>query len=73
MIYEFYDSHGSEVVSMFFEVEFSDGTTAQLVANDRFDARRLAISSFKDKVVVAVKKAGLMGMTQRAPRSTDES
>ena len=68
-----YDYYDSEVVSMFFEVEFSDGTTAQIVASDRFDARRLAIASFKDKVVVAVKKAGLMGMTQRAPRSTDES
>jgi hypothetical protein len=49
---------------MFFIVEFADGTTTQIVANDTHGAKRLAVVTFKDKLVVSVTKAGLMGLTQ---------
>jgi hypothetical protein len=54
---------------MLFIIEFADGTTAQIVANDTPSAKRLAVITFKDKLVVSVQKAGLLGMAQRqSPR-----
>ena len=58
---------------MFFVVEFADGTTGQIVANDVHSAKRLAVLTFKDKLVVSVTKAGLMGLTQRQTPPTEES
>ena len=56
---------------MIFEVEFSDGTKAQVNATTGYMAQRLASSQFKDKLIIAVRKAGLMGLTQRTqPRPT---
>lgn len=52
---------------MIYEVEFNDGTTAQVNASNDYSAMRLAVAKYKDKLVVAVRKAGLMGMTQRRP------
>lgn len=52
---------------MIYEVEFNDGTTAQINASGDYAAMRLAVAKFKDKLVVSVRKAGLMGMAQRRP------
>jgi hypothetical protein len=58
---------------MLFIVEFADGSTAQILANDLRDAKRLALSTFKDKLVVLVRKAGLLEMTQRQSAPTEKS
>ena len=50
---------------MVYEVEFADGTTAQVNASTDYGARRLAVAKFHDKLVVSVRKAGLLGMLQR--------
>jgi hypothetical protein len=50
---------------MIFEVEFADGTKAQISATNGYMAQRLASSQFKDKLIVAIRKAGLMGLAQR--------
>ncbi len=52
---------------MIYIVQFSDGSTGQVQASNDIAARQLAVSKWKDKVVVNVKKAGLLGMTQRHP------
>ena len=53
---------------MVYEVEFADGSTAQVNASTDYGARRLAVAKFRDKLVVSVRKAGLLGMMQRPPR-----
>lgn len=50
---------------MIFEVDFADGTKAQVNATNGYMAQRLASSQFKDKLIVAIRKAGLMGLAQR--------
>ena len=50
---------------MVFEVEFADGSTARVTASTDTAARQLAIAKHKDKLVVSVRKAGLLGMLQR--------
>ncbi|HXZ87750.1 MAG TPA: hypothetical protein VEF07_04205 [Candidatus Binataceae bacterium] len=52
---------------MIYEVEFNDGTTAQVNASNDYSAMRIAVAKYKDKLVVGVRKAGLMGMSQRRP------
>ena len=52
---------------MIYEVEFNDGTTAQVDASNDYSAMRIAVAKYKDKLVVGVRKAGLMGMSQRRP------
>jgi len=51
---------------MIFEVEFADGTKAQVNATNGYMAQRLASAQFKDKLIIAVRKAGLMGLAQRS-------
>jgi hypothetical protein len=36
-------------------------------ASSDHSAMRLAVAKYKDKLVVSVRKAGLMGMSQRRP------
>ena len=50
---------------MVFEVEFVDGTKSQISATNGYMAQRLASSQFRDKLIVAIRKAGLMGLAQR--------
>jgi hypothetical protein len=52
---------------MIYEVQFDDGSIAQINANNDVSARRAAVEKFKDKLVVSVKRAGLMGMAMRRP------
>jgi hypothetical protein len=52
---------------MIYEVEFNDGTRAQVNASSDYAAMRLAVAKYHDKLVVTVRKAGLMGMSQRRP------
>jgi len=55
---------------MVFIVEFSDGTRLQVKAGSAMDARMQAKSKFREKLVVAVHQAGLLGMTYRQPPAT---
>jgi hypothetical protein len=58
---------------MLFIAEFGDGATSQIVANDLHDAKMTALSTFKDKLVLLVRKAGLQEMmTQRQSPSREE-
>jgi len=50
---------------MIYEVRFADGTVDQVSASSDSSARRLAVTKFKEKVVIEVRKAGLLGMAQR--------
>jgi len=61
------DSAESEVKTMIYEVRFDDGSVAQVNASSDVTARRLAVEKFKDKLVISVKKAGLLGMSMRRP------
>jgi hypothetical protein len=58
---------------MLFIAEFSDGATQQIVANDLRDAKMTAVTTFKDKLVLLVRKAGLLEiMCQRQSTSTEK-
>jgi hypothetical protein len=50
---------------MIYEVRFSDGTVDQVIASSDSSARQLAVKKFREKVVIEVRKAGLLGMVQR--------
>lgn len=50
---------------MIFEVHFADGTKAQISATTGYMAQRLASAQFKGKLIIAIRKAGLMGLAQR--------
>jgi hypothetical protein len=52
---------------MIYEVELEDGTTVQVTANTSEGAKHLAVAKYKDRVVVAVRRAGLIGMLRRRP------
>jgi hypothetical protein len=52
---------------MIYEVQFDDGSVTQINANNDVSARRAAVEKFRDKLVVSVKRAGLLGMAQRRP------
>jgi hypothetical protein len=52
---------------MIYVVEFVDGTTARIDATSGNMATSLAVAKFKDKLVIGVKKAGLLDMAQRQP------
>jgi hypothetical protein len=58
---------------MLFIAEFSDGSTGQIVGNDLRDAKMTAMSTFKDKLVLSVRRAGLLEMSQRRSTSTEEA
>jgi hypothetical protein len=47
---------------MSFVIEFADGTTEQIIGNDIRDAKMTAMGTFKDKLVLSVRKAGLLEM-----------
>jgi hypothetical protein len=53
--------------TMIYEVELEDGTTVQITANTGEVARLLAVTKYKDRVVVSVRRAGLIGMLRRRP------
>jgi hypothetical protein len=58
---------------MLFIAELGDGAIEQIVANDLRDAKMTALSTFKDQLVLSVRKAGLKEMmTQRHSPSTEE-
>jgi len=61
------DSAESGVKTMIYEVRFDDGSVAQINASSDVTARRLAVEKFKEKLVVSVKRAGLLGMANRRP------
>lgn len=50
---------------MIYEVRFADGTIAQISASSDSSARQLAVTKFKEKVVIEVRRAGLLGLAQR--------
>ncbi len=50
---------------MIYEVRFADGTVDQVSANSDSSARQMAVTKFKGKVVMEVRKAGLLGMARR--------
>jgi hypothetical protein len=50
---------------MIYEVRFTDGTVDQVSASSASSARQLAVMKFKEKVVMEVRKAGLLGLAQR--------
>jgi len=50
---------------MIYEVRFADGSTAQVSASSDSSARQLAVTKFREKVVIEVRRAGLLGMAQR--------
>jgi hypothetical protein len=50
---------------MVFVVEFADGKKIQVMANIALDARKLAVARFKDRLVLAVRPAGLLDMGYR--------
>jgi hypothetical protein len=50
---------------MIYEVRFADGSVAQVSASSDSAARQQAVMKFKEKVVIEVRKAGLLGMAQR--------
>lgn len=50
---------------MIYEVRFADGSVAQVSASSDSAARQQAVTKFKEKVVIEVRKAGLLGMVQR--------
>jgi hypothetical protein len=52
---------------MIFIVEFADGTSTQIRAGSALDARKVAIANYRDRLVVAVRQAGLDGMGYRQP------
>ena len=52
---------------MVFIVEFGDGTNTQVKAGSPQDARLLTVTKFRDKLVVAIRQAGLLGMGYRQP------
>jgi hypothetical protein len=57
---------------MIYEVRFADGTIGQVSASNDSSARQLAVTKFKEKVVIEVRKAGLLGMSQRpTPKYSD--
>ena len=52
---------------MVFIVEFADGTNDQLQAGSPQDARLQAVAKFREKLVVSIRSAGLLGMSYRQP------
>lgn len=54
--------------AMVYTVKFADGTIAQINASSDGAARQLAVAKFREKVVLEVKRAGLLGMAQRPAR-----
>jgi hypothetical protein len=57
---------------MLFIVEFVDGTTAQVVATHPYDAKKIALGAFKDKLILSVRKAGLLEMTRHQSPPTEK-
>jgi hypothetical protein len=53
---------------MVYTVKFADGTPAQITASSDGVARQLAVTKFREKIVLEVKRAGLLGMAQRPAR-----
>ena len=51
---------------MIYEVEFADGTTARVDATNGYMAQRLAAAKFRDKLIVAIREAGLIGLMARS-------
>jgi hypothetical protein len=52
---------------MIYEVELENGTIVQVTASTSEGARNLAVTKYKDRVVVSVRRAGLLGMLRRRP------